>query len=152
MNLRIVEATSPEDFNEIKQLFREYQNALGVDLCFQGFEAELENLQHKYETLLLAYWDQEICGCVGMWSLARPGTCEMKRLYVRDAFKGKGIGKKLALAILDKAREQGFKSMSLDTLSHLKAALSLYNQLGFKPCDPYYENPLNNVVYLEKTL
>lgn len=152
MSLTITEATSPQDFDAIRQLFREYQTALGVDLCFQGFEAELDTLQDKYETLLLAFWDDQVCGCVGMWSLPRTGSCEMKRLYVRDQFKGKGIGKQLAQAILKKASEQGFHFMCLDTLSHLKAALSLYNQLGFKACDPYYNNPLDNVVYLEKSL
>ncbi|WP_417783186.1 GNAT family N-acetyltransferase [Terasakiella pusilla] len=152
MSLTLTEATTAQDYDAIKQLFREYQTALGVDLCFQGFGTELENLKLKYDVLLLAYWDGAVCGCVGMWPLTADQTCEMKRLYVRDQFKGKGIGKILAQTILDKARARGFKTMRLDTLAHLKAALSLYSQLGFKACDPYYTNPLDNVVYLEKSL
>lgn len=152
MSLTITEAQTPQDFETIKHLFQDYQAALGVDLCFQGFEAELENLQGKYDSLLLAYWNDEVCGCVGLCPLEQNSICEMKRLYVPDHYKGKGIGKTLARSIIEKARALGYEKMRLDTLSHLKAALSLYSQLGFKACNPYYDNPLDDVVYLEKSL
>lgn len=152
MNLTIVRATSSEDLAHIKELFCEYQDWLGVDLCFQGFQEELNNLPGKYDCLLLARWNGKVCACVGIWPVLKEKTCEMKRLYVRDAFKGKGVGRTMAEEIIKIAKQTGYSFMCLDTLERLHPAIALYHSLGFENCPPYYDNPLDQVVYLEKTL
>jgi len=147
-----------KEMNQIRELFREYQQALGEDLCFQSFEAELENPLKKYDlnkgAMLLAYHENEVCGCIALQSLddKEKAVCEMKRLYVRPAFRKLGIGKLLVDKILEVAREKGYKKMKLDTLKRLEAAIDLYKTYGFTTTQPYYQNPLGDVVYMEKDL
>ena len=146
------------EMNQIRELFREYEQALGEDLCFQSFEAELENPLKKYDAgngaILLAYHENEACGCIALQSLAdkEEGVCEMKRLYVRPAFRKLGIGRLLVDKILEVAKEKGYKKMKLDTLKKLGAAIDLYKSYGFVSTQPYYQNPLGDVVYMEKDL
>ena len=153
--LEIIPATTAVHFQVIGDLFREYERLLQVDLCFQQFEAELASLPGKYApphgALLMAVVDGQAAGCVAMRPLVDE-TCEMKRLYVRPAFLGRGIGRKLALTVIDQAKIAGYARMCLDTLETLKPALALYNHLGFVERSAYYENPLPGVVYLERNL
>ena len=125
-------------------LLREYQRDIGVDLCFQNFEAELASLPGDYAPpsgrLLLAKVDGDIAGCVALRKLAE-SACEMKRLFVREEFKGKGLGRRLASAIIDEARCEGYSTIRLDTLPTMTRAQALYGSLGFKPIRPYASNP-----------
>ncbi len=153
--MEIIRAESDTQMESIRYLFREYEAFLVVDLCFQGFEAELADLPGRYSpptgALLLASVNGETAGCVAMRQHV-PGTCEMKRLYVRPAYRKQSIGKELALAIVNRAKEAGYSKMVLDTLDHLKAAIGLYTRMGFEKCPPYYENPLPGVTYWELNL
>jgi GNAT superfamily N-acetyltransferase len=153
--IEIVQATSPSHIQTIRDLFREYEAFLQVDLCFQRFEEELANLPGKYApplgALLLASAAGLAAGCVAMRPLAQ-GVCEMKRLYVHPLYLGRGLGKKLARRVIERARAAGYARMRLDTLEKLQPALSLYTGLGFQKCAPYYENPLPGVVYMERAL
>lgn len=148
-------ATTPADIDAIRHLFREYEAFLQVDLCFQRFEEELATLPGRYAppdgALLLASAAGQTAGCVAMRPLAER-VCEMKRLYVRPAYLGQGIGKKLALTVIERASAAGYARMRLDTLIKLAPAISLYTTLGFQKCPPYYENPLPGVVYMERVL
>ena len=151
----IVSATTPSRIRTIVRLFREYERFLQVDLCFQRFEEELAGLPGKYAgprgVLLLAVEEGHAAGCVALRPL-EDGACEMKRLYVRPAHAGRGIGRGLATSAIDRARGAGYASMRLDTLEKLTPALRLYRSLGFRECPAYYENPLPGVVYLELKL
>jgi putative acetyltransferase len=153
--IEIIPATTPSHIQAIRDLFREYEQVLQVDLCFQGFEGELAGLPGKYDPpqgcLLLAFANDQPAGCVAMRPLAQ-GVCEMKRLYVRPAFAGQGLGKKLALTVIERAVAAGYARMRLDTLEKLRPALGLYAGLGFRKCPAYYDNPLPGVVYLERDL
>lgn len=151
----IATATTPEDYVVAGALFKAYQQELGVDLCFQGFQQELENLPAMYGEpkgclLLAKRWD-EIIGCVAL----RPteaGQCEMKRLYVKPDARKTGAGRLLATAIIDAGKRLGYNAMVLDTLETLRPALQLYASLGFEECAPYYHNPLPGVLYLRLPL
>jgi len=149
--VKIERAQGDEDMEHIRALFTEYQQWLGVDLCFQGFESEMTALPGKYAEpqgcLLLARAGETIIGGVGLWPLDE-GICEMKRLYVRPQWLGQGLGRALALAIIEEARKRGYGRMFLDTLPQLTAALALYGSLGFADTEPYYENPLDGVKYM----
>lgn len=153
--MEIIQASTKQHLDTAAELFREYQTQLNVDLCFQGFEQELATLPGKYAnptgSILLATHDGEYVGCVAVRPI-EGDVCEMKRLYVRDQFRGLSAGRKLAEAVIDKARELGYKKMQLDTLQRLDRAISLYAKLGFVETTPYYENPLNEVVYWELEL
>ena len=153
--IEIVPATTASQIQTIRNLFREYEAFLQVDLCFQRFEEELASLPGKYAppqgALLLASAAGQAAGCVAMRPSAR-GVCEMKRLYVRPPHLGRGVGKKLALWVIERARTAGYASMRLDTLEKLWPALSLYTGLGFQTCRPYYKNPLSGVIYMEMAL
>jgi len=153
--IQIEYATGPDDINEIRSLFIEYQKWLNFDLCFQGFEDEINNLPGKYEEpegcLLLARDEGRVAGGVGMWPLSK-SVCEMKRLFVRTPWRGTGLGRRLAEAIIQEAKVRDYDAMRLDTLPQLTEALGLYSSLGFAEIDKYYENPLPGVKYFEMKL
>lgn len=143
----------------VRTLFREYQASIGVDLCFQGFEAELASLPGAYAApggrLLLAYVDDACAGCVALRPLkgGRAGQdCEMKRLYVRPDFRGRQISRRLVERVLQDAREIGYRRIVLDTMSSMRAAQALYRSLGFVEIAPYYTNPLPEITYMELDL
>ena len=143
-------AQSKEDIEQIRSLFREYEAFLKVDLCFQNFEEELANLPGDYAPpwgiLLLAKEGAEAVGCGALRKLDKE-ICEMKRLYVKPQFRGKGLGYQLAKKLIEDARQLGYNWMYLDTLQRLKAANTLYESLGFERTTAYYHNPLPGVVY-----
>lgn len=155
-DIDIAEATTDEDLEHIRRLFRAYADWLNVDLCFQEFETELATLPGAYAPprgrLLLARVDGEVAGCVGLRPLD-DGICEMKRLWVEPGFAGRGIGRGLAEAIVDAGRKLGYRAMRLDTMpKRLKAAGHIYDTLGFKKIPDYYHNPLEGVVMYELAL
>ncbi|SNT74150.1 Acetyltransferase (GNAT) family protein [Amphiplicatus metriothermophilus] len=144
-------AESPADFRMLTEMLREYAEELGVDLCFQNFAAELADPAGVYEAALLAGADDAPAGCVALKRLdAR--RCEMKRLYVRPAFRGTGLGRRLAEAIIAEARAKGFAEMVLDTLERLKPAVAMYESMGFARAQAYYDNPEPDVVYMRLAL
>jgi GNAT superfamily N-acetyltransferase len=153
--MKIIDAASMEQLETARGLFLEYERYLQVDLCFQKFEEELAALPGDYAVpdgaLLLAVAEDAATGCVAMRKI-EPGVCEMKRLYVRPPFQRQGIGKQLAITIIDKAREVGYRKMRLDTLNTLDAAMALYASIGFRKINPYYDNPLPGAVYWEVDL
>jgi len=154
----IIHATSRQEIDKVRKLFREYETHLNVDLCFQQFEAELANLPGKYAppsgTLLLATDGQRAVGCGALRKIGSltDRTCEMKRLYVRPEARGLEIGKRIARRLIQEAIGRGYTAMVLDTLDRLKVAIHLYESLGFVPMEPYYDNPLPGVVYLKLNL
>ena len=154
-NVLIDDAVRPGDLAIVRELFREYEQWLGVDLCFQGFEAELAGLPGPYASpggaLLLARETTGPAGCVALKPLG-PGICEMKRLYVRPACRGRGIGRQLVERIIERARSKGYVRMRLDTLERLTEAVALYRSVGFRTTTPYYDNPLPSVLYWELDL
>ena len=154
-DMNLVPADTPERLVIARDLFREYADVLGHDLCFQGFAEELASLPGKYAPpaggLWLALAEEEPAGCVALRSLA-PDGCEMKRLFVRPAFRGHGVGRLLAETAIAAARADGYAVMRLDTLATMTPALTLYRSLGFREIPPYYDNPLAEVVYLELVL
>lgn len=139
-----------------RQLFRDYETELAENICFQSFEQELANPLNKYggdtAGLWLAYEGNEVAGCIALYPLAEAGVCEMKRLYVKPAFRKLGAGRALVECLLDEAKKKGYHKMVLDTLPKLQAAINLYKTYGFKERDAYYHNPLEGVIYLEKEL
>lgn len=148
--------TDPEELSAARTLFQEYAASLEVDLCFQGFAAELADLPGEYAlprgTLLLARVDGALAGCCALRPLDNcdyPNAGEMKRLFVRKAFRGFGIGRQLADAVLDAARQAGYACVLLDTLDDMEAARALYTDLGFVEIPPYYHNPLTGSHYLK---
>jgi putative acetyltransferase len=153
--LSISFALSSAEIDLVRTLFREYETWLNMDLCFQGFEQELATLPGRYAppggALLLAYHDGAPAGCIALRGIDAE-VCEMKRLFVRPAFRGLGIGRALAERVLDEARRAGYRIMRLDTLDFLREAIALYEALGFRRIEPYYANPLEGVIYWEKDL
>jgi ribosomal protein S18 acetylase RimI-like enzyme len=147
--------SKPEELSALREIFREYADSLGVDLCFQQFDQELAGLPGDYAAprgaLLLALVDGAVAGCCALRPLDSadyPDAAEMKRLYVRDSFRGLGLGRQLAEAMLDRAREAGYACVLLDTLDDMEAARTLYEDLGFKEVPPYYHNPIPGAHYL----
>lgn len=150
---------SREALAETRLILREYAGSLGVDLCFQNFEDELASLPGDYAApggrLLLASVDGAIAGCGGVRPLADvdyANACEMKRLYVRPAFRRFGLGRLLAQALMDEARSAGYSVLLLDTLDDMEAARELYASLGFQDIPPYYYNPIPGAHYLKAEL
>ena len=141
----------PHDRNVVEELFREYVAALGVDVSFQNVEEEFASLPGNYVRpsgcVFLAWSEREPAGVVARRTIG-PGLAEMKRLYVRPAFRGLGIARDLASLVIADARQGGFRRIVLDTLGSMHGARALYADLGFRPIPPYYENPLPDVVYL----
>jgi ribosomal protein S18 acetylase RimI-like enzyme len=127
----------------VRELFLEYARSLGFSLCFQGFDRELATLPGDYAPpsgcLLLALEDGKAAGCVGLRRIDDE-RCEMKRLYVRPEYRGRGLGRELAEKVVAEARKAGYRSMYLDTLPVMKKAQALYQSLGFSDCAPYYDN------------
>jgi putative acetyltransferase len=158
--LRIEQVSANEQIAPARELFREYAKALSVDLCFQDFERELQELPGKYAPpagrLLLAYYNDQgasarVAGCGALRPLSSE-ICEMKRLYVRPAFRGHGIGRALTLTLIAAAQEIGYRALRLDTLPEMKEAHQLYQQVGFQEISAYCPNPVAGVRYLELDL
>ncbi len=152
---QIEAATTQAEWHLTRELFEEYAAQLGVDLCFQNFSQELATLPGAYAApdgcILLARLNENPAGCVALRKIGE-GVCEMKRLYVRPEFHGQGIGRALAEAIIACARERGYEKMRLDTLPSMRAAVALYQSLGFVERDAYYFNPTPDVIYFELAL
>ena len=153
--MRIIEAHSIEFVPEVWALFKEYAAEIEVCLCFQNFDQELAGLPGQYAPpdgrLFLAIEATHVAGCAGLRKIEH-GICEMKRLYVRTAFRGQGIGRALALAAINAARQIGYTRMRLDTLASMTAAIKLYRALGFLSIAPYCENPNQHAVFMELSL
>ena len=154
--MNLVPARTGDDIETARALFRDYQRFLGVDLDFQGFAEELVTLPGRYAPprgrLLLARDGAHAAGCVALRPLEEEGVCEMKRLFVRPAYRGRGLGRLLAARMVSEATALGYALMRLDTLDTLDRAMRIYAALGFERCAPYYENPLPGVVYWERVL
>jgi ribosomal protein S18 acetylase RimI-like enzyme len=157
--IRLTAPASPDELDSVRELFREYANGLGVDLCFQQFDQELTNLPGDYAAprgaLMLATVDGEAAGCCALRPLDTadyPNAAEMKRLYVRKAFRGFGLGRQLAECALDAARLGGYACVLLDTLDEMEAARALYVDLGFEEIPPYYHNPIPGAHYRKANL
>jgi GNAT superfamily N-acetyltransferase len=154
--LKLIQAETAEHFDEVRALWREYAEWLGVDLCFQNFEAELNELPGKYAApdgrLWLAMFEDEVAGGVALRRLDAV-ACEMKRLYVRPRFRGQRLGKTLIEAIIAEARGIGYAKMRLDTLpSKMHEASTIYRSFGFQEIDAYYFNPVADAVFMELDL
>ena len=157
--IALTAADTTELLTAARTIFREYAQSLPVDLCFQDFEAELDGLPGAYRPpagqLLLAQVDGEVAACGalrGLRDVDYANACEMKRLYVRPAFRGFGLGRALAESLLDEARRAGYSVMLLDTLDDMEAARGLYATLGFEEIPPYYFNPIAGAHYLKAEL
>ena len=154
--LHIEEATTPALVGDARSLFREYQASLDVDLCFQGFEAELASLPGAYSRpkgrLYVARERDALSGCVALRPLDADVVCEMKRLYVRPQARGLGLGRRLATLAIEEARKIGYSRMRLDTLPSMKTAIALYRELGFVEIAPYRPNPVEGAIFMELRL
>jgi ribosomal protein S18 acetylase RimI-like enzyme len=153
---RIFQAQTDAEIEAARVLFREYETWLDVDLCFQGFEKELAGLPGKYAPpagrLFLATENEAVAGCVALRQVDEK-ISEMKRLFVREDFRGSGLGRKLIVRLIDEARNAGYERMRLDTLpERMPAALRLYEALGFREIEPYYDSPLGSTIFLELEL
>jgi GNAT superfamily N-acetyltransferase len=148
-------AADAADFETVRTLFREYAAWLQVDLCFQGFEQELAGLPGNYAPprgrLLLAEEGAQAAGCISLRPIDAE-TCEMKRLFIREPFRGTGLGRRLVEALLSEARTIGYRRIRLDTLPQMGAAHRLYDSMGFREIAPYYFNPVPGTRFLERTL
>jgi ribosomal protein S18 acetylase RimI-like enzyme len=156
---QVIAPGSLAELDAVRLLFAEYAKTLNVDLCFQNFDAELANLPGEYAaprgTLLLATVKGELAGCCAMRPLDGvdyPNACEMKRFYVRPAYRGLRLGRMLADSILEAARVAGYDCILLDTLNDMEAARALYQELGFTDIPPYYYNPIAGAHYLKAEL
>lgn len=154
----IAPARSGEDIETTREMFSEYQQWLNVDLCFQDFENELAGLPGKYQPpageIYIARDQGAVAGIIAVRPVGDPDEkmCEMKRLYVRQAWRGRGLGRQLAELVIGFAGKAGYRRMVLDTLPQLETAKSMYARMGFGEIAPYYHNPLPGVVYMEKLL
>ena len=153
--IHLRQVDTPDDLNQVRALFIDYQASLDIDLCFQGFEEELCNLPGQYAepmgALLLAFVDGAPAGCCAfrpMINSDHVNACEMKRLFVRPAFRGFGLGRQLVERTMVQAQMAGYTSMLLDTLSDMETARALYQEAGFEEIAPYYHNPIPGAHYL----
>jgi putative acetyltransferase len=152
----VTQAASPDQVSAVRELFLEYAKSLNFSLCFQSFEKELAELPGEYTPpdgrLLLATHSSQLAGCVALHKLEND-ICEMKRLYVRPEFRGKGLGRVLAERLVADAREIGYKRLRLDTVEPvMRNAVGLYRKLGFREIAPYRENPIESALYMELAL
>jgi ribosomal protein S18 acetylase RimI-like enzyme len=154
--LTFAQVETPAHVAQARELFLEYAQSLGFSLCFQNFDKELAGLPGDYARpegrLLLVECKGQLAGCVALHKL-EPHTCEMKRLYLRPQFRGKGLGRVLAERIIVEARQIGYQSMRLDTVEPvMKDAVAMYRKLGFNEVAPYRANPLAGAMYMELEL
>ena len=155
-SLSFAQAQTSDEIAKARELFLEYAQSLGFSLCFQNFDQELGGLPGDYAPpdgrLLLAEYEGQLTGCVALHKLA-DGICEMKRLYLRPQFRGKGLGRVLADHIIAQARQIGYQRMRLDTVEPvMKNAVAMYRSLGFKEIAPYCSNPIAGAMYMELEL
>lgn len=158
-SIEIVAPNSAKEFDALREILREYSASLSVDLTFQNFEQELASLPGEYTTprgiLLMVTVDGELAGCCAlrpMDAVDYPNASEMKRLYVRPAYRGLGLGRQLAETIMDAARMAAYDYVLLDTLDDMEAARTLYEELGFEEIPPYYHSPIAGAHYLKAEL
>ncbi|MFG6456415.1 GNAT family N-acetyltransferase [Roseateles sp. BYS96W] len=158
-DIQLITPESADDWHETRLVLRDYAASLEVDLCFQGFEEELADLPSTYAPpgglMLLAIVDGAVAGSGAFRPLPDadyPNACEMKRLFVRPAFRRFGLGRLLAQSLIDRATEAGYSSMLLDTLDDMEAARGLYESLGFVEVPPFYFNPIPGAHYLKVDL
>jgi putative acetyltransferase len=154
--MKLILATSESDIKEARTLLQEYAAWLGISLCFQNFDRELASLPGEYAPpdgrLLLAFEDDELAGCIALRKI-RATTCEMKRLFLRPEFRGRGLGRVLVERIIEEARQIGYTQMCLDTLpGRMDQAIALYKSIGFKEIEPYYNNPVAGATFMELRL
>lgn len=154
--MTLLQPSLPGEMGAVRDIFQEYAASLSIDLEFQDFETELNSLPGEYAAprgcLLLAQVEGMVAGCCALRPLDSadyPNAAEMKRLYVRKAFRGFGLGRQLAEAMLEQARLAGYASVLLDTLDEMEAARALYTELGFEEIPPYYHNPVAGSHYLK---
>jgi ribosomal protein S18 acetylase RimI-like enzyme len=154
--IELIQATLPQDIEEVRGLFLEYGSSLGFSLCFQRFEEELKNLPGTYGPpegrLLLARREGHAAGCIALRPI-QPGICEMKRLYVRPGDRGRSLGRILVERLVAEARSLGYKRMRLDTIeSAMKDAIALYRRIGFREIAPYSTIPIETALWMELLL
>lgn len=151
--IEIAPARLPDDIGVVRELFAEYIDGLGIDLSFQDVAAELAQLPGKYAPprgviLIARDGAGAAMGCVALRPWSQPGVCEIKRLYVRPAARGRALGRRLAEAVIARAAQAGYVRVLLDTLASMHAARQLYAALGFRPVAPYYDNPVPDALYM----
>ncbi len=155
--IEIIQAETDEQIETARKLFREYEAWFGLALCFQNFDEEVANLPGKYAAarggrLFLAFADEHLAGCIALRKL-EDGVCEMKRLFVKNEFRGQKIGLALIEKIIEEARKIGYEKMRLDTFPPKMAkAVSLYESYGFRGIPPYYHNPYGDTLFMELNL
>lgn len=153
--VKLIDASSEEHIETVRELLNEYSDSLGFDLSFQEFDKELAGLPGEYAPpsgrLYIALDGGRPAGCIALRKISDE-VCEMKRLYVRPLFRGKGVGRKLATRVIGVARQLGYKRMLLDTVPMMKRAIALYRSLGFKPIERYRENPVPGALFMELIL
>lgn len=154
-SIQISPARFPDDADDVRSILVEYAQSLGFELCFQGFQAELDCLPGRYAPpsgrLLIARSPSDLAGVIALRDLGS-GSCEMKRLYIRPAHRGRGLGRLLCESLIAEARRIGYRSMKLDTVPQMHNAQRLYERLGFRDIPPYCENPVPDARFMELTL
>ncbi|MFI5253319.1 MAG: GNAT family N-acetyltransferase [Bacteroidota bacterium] len=153
--INIIDAYTENHIPEIRNLFLEYAASLNIDLCFQNFDKELAGLPGDYAPpggcLLMIIDGEKTAGCVAIRKISDE-ICEMKRLYIKPEFRGKGLGKKLAVTVIERAKNLRYHTMRLDTLPIMKEAIQMYRSLGFREISPYRFNPVEGAIYMELEL